>query len=449
MGPDDGMNREAPAPTGLELRPPDAADLARGWDVVVVGAGIVGLSIAQFLCDEGLHVLVLDRQGIAAEASRGNAGAFAFSDIFPLASPGIIRQAPKWLLDPLGPLSIPPSYLPRIAPWLWKFWRASRRSQVEASTAAQAGLMRLAAAITPRLLERAGAGDLLRRDGNLHLYDSRAQWQSSQPGWEARARRGIAFQHVHGADAIARLQPGLHPRFEFATFVPGWMTVFDPLLLCQRVAACVQASSGAIRRADIRALRSSAEGVTLELSDGTALTAPRVVVAAGAWSHTLTRALGDAIPLETERGYNTTLPPGALDLRRQVTFMNHGFVMTPIGGGVRVGGAVEFGGLKAPPNWARAAALLDKAKAFVPDLRTDGGTQWMGCRPSLPDSLPVIGNASADARISYAFGHGHLGLTQAAATAKLVVALVRGTTPDIDLAPFNPRRFKPGAVQQR
>jgi D-amino-acid dehydrogenase len=164
-------------------------------------------------------------------------------------------------------------------------------------------------------------------------------------------------------------------------------------------------------------------------------------VACGAWSHHLARTLGERIPLETERGYNTTLPPGAFDLQRQLTFPGHGFVLTPIAGGVRVGGAVELAGLRAPPNYQRAAVLLAKAKRFLPGLHTGGGTPWMGFRPSLPDSLPAIGPSPTDARITHAFGHGHLGLTQSAATAEIVAALVAGHAPPLDLPPFNPARF--------
>ena len=172
-----------------------------------------------------------------------------------------------------------------------------------------------------------------------------------------------------------------------------------------------------------------------------ALVARCVVIAAGAWSHRLARTLGERIPLETERGYNTTLPLGAFDLKRQLTFGGHGFVVTPLSSGVRVGGAVEFAGLDAPPNFARANALLAVAKRFLPGLDTDGGTQWMGFRPSLPDSLPAIGPSAADARIVYAFGHGHLGLTQSAATARLVADIVAGRPPPLDLHPFSPQRF--------
>jgi len=177
------------------------------------------------------------------------------------------------------------------------------------------------------------------------------------------------------------------------------------------------------------------------MRDGHVLVARRVVVAAGAWSHQLARTLSDRIPLETERGYNTTLPASAFDLKRQLTFDAHGFVVTPLACGVRVGGAVEFAGLDAKPNFARAATMLAKAKRFMPGLRTEGGTQWMGFRPSLPDSLPAIGPAAADARVVYAFGHGHLGLTQSAATARLVADIVAGRTPPLDLAPFRPQRF--------
>ena len=408
---------------------------------MVVGAGIVGLCTALRLRQQGHEVLLVDRRAVAAEASRGNAGALAYSDILPLASPGILRQAPRWLLDPLGPLSIPPRYLPRITPWLWRFWRASQGPQVAASTTAQAGLMRLAAQTMPGLVRDVGGQALLHTDGNLHLYESEAQWRATLPAWCVRAEHGIAFEHLHGPAAIARWQPGLSPALVAATWVPGWQRIDDPLRLCELVADALVAAGGRLRSAEVLSLQPGADGVALRLQGGQRLTAQRVVVAAGAWSHRLARSLGQRIPLETERGYNTTLPAGAFALQRQLTFGDHGFVVTPIAGGVRVGGAVELGGLTAPPNFRRAQALLDKAQHFLPGLRCEGGTPWMGCRPSLPDSLPVIGPAPGEPRVLYAFGHGHLGLTQSAATAALVAAVAQGRPTALDLAPFSAARF--------
>ncbi len=417
-------------------------------DVVVIGAGVIGLTIALRLAQQGRKVCVLERDGVAAGASRGNAGAYAFSDIEPLATPGILRQVPRWLLDPLGPLALRPAYLPRIAPWLWRFWRASQPACVAAGTRAQASLNRLSAQATPRLLADINALHWLHEDGNLHLYDSVAQWQASLPGWQVRADHGIAFEHALGpgaAAAIARWQPGLSPSLVAATFVPGWATIEDPLRLVQRLAERAAAWGTKLRHGEALALLPEPSGVQVQLAGGRSVQAQQVVVAAGAWSHLLARSLGERIPLEAERGYNTTLPPGAFALRRQLTFPGHGFVVTPIAGGVRVGGAVELAGLHAPPNYRRADALLRHAQGFMPGLRTQGGTQWMGLRPSLPDSLPAIGAARADARIIYAFGHGHLGLTQAAATAQIVVALLAGTNPGLDLSPFSPQRFSPGS----
>jgi D-amino-acid dehydrogenase len=428
----------------LPALPPTLAETVH--DVIVIGAGVIGLSIALrlLLADPARRVLVIDREGIAAGASRGNAGAYAFSDIQPLASPGILRQVPRWLLDPLGPLALRPAYLPRIAPWLWRFWRASQPSRVAASTMAQVALNRLSAQATPRLLAAIGAQAMLHEDGNLHLYESEFEWRASLPGWQQRAAHGIAFEHAHGPQAIAKWQPGLGPALVAATFVPGWATIDDPHRLVRRIAAHCIARGARLHRAAAHSLVPGSETVTLQLSEGPALRARQVVVAAGAWSHRLARTLGERIPLETERGYNTTLPPGAFDLRRQLTFPGHGFVVTPIAGGVRVGGAVELAGLQAPPDYRRSDALLAKAQRFLPALRVEGGTPWMGLRPSLPDSLPAIGAARDEPRVLYAFGHGHLGLTQSAATAEIVVALAEGRDPGLDLRPFGPQRFGRG-----
>ncbi len=427
---------------GLDCLPPvniGQGGLKTPW--LVVGAGVVGLACALRLQAAGLKVVVLDREGVAAGASRGNAGALAFSDVLPLASPGILRQAPHWLLDPLGPLALRPGYLLPMLPWLWKFWRASQPAQVERSARAQAALLALSAQAWPVLLELAGASDQVRDGGNLHLYDNEASWRAALPGWQQRAGFGIGFEHLQGAEAIAAYQSGLAPQFRHATFVPQWQTVDDPLRLTRSLAQAFIARGGRLLRGEVRALASSAAGLSLQLADGGRLQAERLLLCAGAWSHRVAASLGERFPLETERGYNSTLPPGAFALQRQLTFCNHGFVVTPIASGVRVGGAVEFAGLEAAPNWARADALLAKAQRFLPDLNIAGGTRWMGCRPSLPDSLPVIGASPADARLFYAFGHGHLGLTQAAATAELALDWALQRRSRIELGAFAAARF--------
>ncbi len=409
-------------------------------DVIVIGAGVVGLSAALELQRRGYAVQVLDREGVAAGSSAGNAGAFAFPEVEPLATPGIMKKAPKWLLDPLGPLSIPPAYALRIAPWMWRFWRASRPSRYQALVAAQVSLMGLCQAATERQIADVAGAAMMQRDGQLQLYESAAEFRAALPTWELRRQHGIAFDLLESPDAIAEIQPGLSPRFTHAGFTPHWWNTVDPKRWVEHLAQVFRDRGGMIETRPVRGLELSDTGIWVRFDQG-AVDASKVVVAAGAWSHHLTRSVGDRIPLETERGYNTTLPPGAFDLRLHLTFSRHGFVASRINRGVRIGGAVELGGLSLPPNYKRADTLLQKATQFLPGLNTHGGTQWMGFRPSLPDSIPVIGRSPKSPHLVYAFGHGHLGLTQSAGTAELVGALVDGADPAIPVAPFSPTRF--------
>ncbi len=407
--------------------------------IVVLGAGIVGICVAAYLAEAGHAVTVIDRTGICEETSSGNAAAFAFSDVLPMAHKGMMRNLPKWLVDPLGPLSIRPSYLPKLAPWLYRFWRAGLHGQ-EKAVAAQAAMMSLTRAEWMALIDRSGARSMLHEDGSLELYESEAEFQASLPGWAARERFGISFRHVTGKN-LAELQPGLSRQFIRGTFVPDWKTVADPMLFGKAIWAHVERLGAKFVPARVTGIEIGSEGKSLQLEGGGVFSAPTLVVAAGAWSHLWARRFGDRIPLDTERGYNTTLPASAFDVRRQLIFGGHGFVITPLDTGLRVGGAVEFGGLDLPPNFARSKAMLEKARRFLPGLKTEGGREWMGYRPSLPDSLPVIGRSSGSPSVFYAFGHGHLGLTQAAATGRLIRDLVSGEAAQIDLSPFRPTRF--------
>lgn len=416
-----------------------------GSDIAIVGAGIVGICAAAQLAEAGRAVTMFDRTGICEETSSGNAAALAFPDPLPLAHKGMLRKLPGWLMDPLGPLTIPPAYLPKLAPWLIRFLRAGDPRKFEASLAAQAGLMRLAEAEWAGLAERAGAANMVSHAGAIDLYEGEAEFKASLPGWAARDRFGIPYEHISGA-RLAELQPGLSPRFTHGTFMPTWKTVADPRLFGKAIWAHAERHGArfeqrALTNAVIAADNDGKSVIRLHFEDGTEQLARHLVISAGAWSHFHAAGFGDRIPLETERGYNTTLPVGAFDLKRQLTFAGHGFVVSPLSTGIRVGGAVELAGLKRPPNYARARAMLEKAKLFMPGLKTEGGREWMGYRPSLPDSLPVIGRSRNAANVFYAFGHGHLGLTQSAATGRLIRDLVLGKSPAIDLKPFSAQRF--------
>lgn len=409
-------------------------------DIAIIGGGIIGIAAAAYLAEAGRKVTVFDRTGICEETSSGNAAAFAFSDVLPLAHKGMMRNLPRWLSDPLGPLAIPPSYLPKLLPWLFRFWRAGSRANYENALAAQVALMQLAEAEWGALMDRSGTRSFLREDGSLELYESESEFQSALPGWQARARFGINFEHV-ARDDLGKLQPGLSPRFIRGTFVSGWKTVSNPQDLGKAIWRYAESNGARFVHNLVKDATPSGNGVTLTFDDGKTVEASRLIIAAGAWSHLLARSFGDSVPLETERGYNTTFPAAAFDIKLQLIFSSHGFVITPLQGAVRVGGAVELGGLRLPPNYRRSKAMVEKVKAFLPGFDSRDGREWMGYRPSLPDSLPVIGASRANSSVLYAFGHGHLGLTQAAATGRLIRDLVLGQTLPVDLKPFSAQRF--------
>jgi D-amino-acid dehydrogenase len=411
-------------------------------DVLIIGAGVIGLSVAHEALARGLGVQVIDREGPAAGASAGNAGGFAFAEVHPLASPATLLASPRWLLDPLGPLSVPPRYAARIAPWMARFACASLPHRVAAATRAQAGLMRLARATLEPFMALTGTTAMLRKTGQLQVHETARGFDADARAREEAARFGFTWRPLVGHDAIAEVQPGLSPRFTHATFTEDWWAIADPKLYVLALAAALRPKGAGIDTGEARSVTATDDGATVHLADGRALPAARIVVAAGAHSRPIALSLGDRIPLETERGYNTTLPPGAFDLRLHITFADHGFVAAPLSTGIRIGGAVELGGLDLPPNFARSRAMLAKATDFLPGLRTGGGSEWMGFRPSLPDTLPAIGRAPRAANVVYAFGHGHLGLTQSTATATLVAELLTGANPSLDLAPFAPDRFK-------
>ncbi|MBL1404606.1 MAG: amino acid dehydrogenase [Hyphomicrobiales bacterium] len=409
-------------------------------DVIVIGAGVVGMSCALALQKRGLSIKILERKTIASEASFGNAGAFAFSEILPLAKPSLFLKAPKWLLDPMGPLSIPPAYALKVMPWMLRFLRSAFSDKFNKSVVGQASLMKFCESTIEGHIDNVGANNMLRHEGQLQLYESERQWLAERECWQIWERHGIEFEHLHSAEEIANLQPGVSSRFTHGTFTPAWRSIRDPFVYTKHLAKVFLEHGGIIGYENVSDLEHYPDYVCV-VAEHKKYSAKHVVIAAGAWSHKLAKMLGENIPLETQRGYNTTLSSGAFDLKMHLTFPEHGFVVSKIGDGIRVGGAVEMGGLKLPPNYKRSEFMLDKAKRFLPELNSENGTQWMGFRPCLPDSLPVIGSAKNACNVIYAFGHGHLGLTQSAGTGELVSELVMGLKPSIDLTPFSARRF--------
>lgn len=408
--------------------------------IVIVGGGVVGLACAHALADEGHAVEIVDRGEADAAASTGNAGWIAHMDILPLASPKAWANMPRWMLDPLGPLSISPTYLPWLLPWLVRFTLASAPGRIARGAAAIHALNALSMPAWDRRAASSSVGDLFRRRGILSVWTRPADFAAAADLHARQTALGIPVERLDAA-AVRRLEPAFGAEIVGGALYETGLHVSDPRAIADTLRQEARTRGIAVTIADVRGLRSRPTGVEVDLSSGENRTAERVVLAAGAWSKRLAADAGDRVPLDTERGYNITVAPGTLGLSRPVMYEGMGFVTTPLDTGDRIGGSVEFAGLKAAPNFKRVDAMLGRLKRVLPHVEVRDGVRWMGFRPSTPDSLPVIGPAGADGRIVHAYGHGHYGLTQAAATAEIVAALIAGRTPPIDLAPYSVQRF--------
>jgi D-amino-acid dehydrogenase len=404
--------------------------------VLVIGAGIVGINCAIALRRQGFAVTVVDEKPPGEGTSFGNAGCIATAEITPISMPGLIWQVPKMLADPLGPLAIRWSYLPKLAPWLWKFWRAGTPARVEVITAALASLVGRAWTDWNAVIAEAGIDDMFVRRGALFVYETDAGFAHAAYEWTLRQRHGVRAERLDGAQ-IRRLEPTLAPIFKHGYLVEDLGHVVDPHKVVVALAAHLGRVGGKIQRGRVVAF----DGKSARLADGTQLGFHAAVIAAGAWSKTLCAMFGMKVPLDTERGYNTTLPNPGVMPTRPICPAEGNFMITPMAMGLRIGGAVELAGLEAPPNFARAKALLKLGQRVLPGLKSDGGREWMGFRPSMPDSMPVISAAPGRNDIFLAFGHGHLGLTGGATTGRLIGELVAGERPSIDVTPFRVNRF--------
>jgi D-amino-acid dehydrogenase len=412
--------------------------------VAVVGAGIVGVCTASFLLRRGEDVVLIERGNPGEGASFGNAGCFNGSSVVPMSMPGTLRKVPGWLTDPLGPLAIRLGYLPRLAPWLVRFITAGTPGNVARQARALRSLLQQGIETLAPLVADAGAQDLVERVGHLYVYRSLSSFAADAPAWQLRRDNGVGWDEFD-ADGLRQLDPNLSRDYVKGVLVHENGHTTDPHALVLSLARAFERDGGRLaRRCAIGFETSAGRLLGIRCTDGV-LPATAAVVAAGIWSKPLAAALGDHIPLETERGYHVMLRGAPVAPRIPTADADGKFVVTAMRQGVRIAGTVELAGLAAPPNWERARKLLRQAQAMYPALRSEHAaaqtSTWMGHRPSTPDSLPVIGRSRRVRDVVYAFGHGHVGMSCAAHTAKAATELICGGQPGIDVAPFSPQRF--------
>ena len=408
--------------------------------VVVVGAGMVGVSAALWLQQSGHDVTLIDRGAPGRATSYGNAGIFATYGCIPINAPRRLIDTPSMLLDAGSPLSIQWSYLPRFLPWALRFLSACRPGRVRATVRALAAILAQAEAGFRPLARRAGIESLLGPAGALYVYESEESWRRDRANRELRRAHGVSFRELDPSE-VYELEPALANVVHRGVYLEDVFYLRNPHAVVDRLARAFVQWGGRVHHAEVRAIGNGLPGLLEVVCSGERIAADRVVIAAGAWSTRLLGRLAEHIPLDAERGYHVMFPEAASLLNRPVAPVDGGFFMTPMEVGLRAAGTVEFAGLDAPPRPARVEALTAAARRLLPDLG-EPAESWLGFRPTLPDALPAIGPLPSDPRILCAFGHQHLGMTLGGITGKLIAELVDGTDPpSVDLAPFRPDRF--------
>ena len=409
--------------------------------ITVIGAGMVGTCCALYLQNEGFEVSLLDRGGPGEGASSGNLGGFGVASCPPLAMPGVLRKVPGMLLDEGAPLRIRASHAPRALPWFLRFVANARRERVEANAAARQSLLdRVHEAIDP-LVAEAGAEHFMSRTGLMFTFESEEAFRGAAYAFELRRRNGVRMDLLDGNEA-RQVQPALSPDVVRAWRVADFSHTVDPLRLVRALADLFRRRGGAFRRTVVHGFElDEPRGIcAIRTGDGPE-PVERVVVAAGVWSRGLAAMLGARVPLEAERGYHAMYNGSAVRMNGGIISVDRHIAVTPMRDGIRAGGIAEFAAPDAPPDPRIARRVRRHAEALFPTLASERITEWMGPRPSHPDSKPVIGRSPRHRNAWFAFGHDHLGLTMGGITGRLVSELVAGKTPSVDLSPFRPDRF--------
>ena len=413
---------------------------AKNAQTIIVGAGIIGAALAHDLTKRGHRVTLIDESEPGRGASYGNMASIAVTEFMPVSRPSVWLQTPGWLLHPEGPIRVAPGYAPRLLPWFLRFFWAGRPAKMRALEAQGAALCHRALSDTERLMGEIGLSGDLSRTGCLSLYASDAEFDADRERLEMLDRHGFAYE-VLGHNALRDLEPEIAPVIKKAVLLPDNRTLRDPHALVERLVQSVTERGGQVIRGRVTGFDRAERIQGVRLDDGRRLGADTVVLAAGAFTGRLSRLLGEPIPLETERGYHTQINAPGIDLSHSIIWPAKAFMVSPTGGGIRVGGTVEMAGLDAAPDWRRAKITVKRAREALPNLQVKETTEWMGHRPAFPDTVPVMSASAKVPGVFYATGHGHLGVTYAATTARLLGQLIAGETPDIDLSPYSVDRF--------
>lgn len=409
-------------------------------DVTILGAGIVGITTALSLTERGFKVALIDRNPPAEGASYGNAGSLSPWSCVPQSMPGLWKSIPGWLLDPEGPVALRTGYAIKFLPWAIKFFQSGQEYRLPAIADAMMALTRPTVTLYRHHLKGTGSEELVRDSVYVHVFRNAADADLSKLGWRMRSERQVPLEVVKG-DALREIEPALSQQFRAAVLIKQQGRALDPGGIGKVLAEKAQTMGVSFMRCRVESLVPEAGGAWRIKTDAGPVKANQLVVAMGAWSGKLMQDLGIKAPLEAERGYHLVFRDPGVSLNNAIMNVDAKFVISSMSAGVRCAGTAEFAGVDAAPDYRRARVFKKLAKDMFPDLNVDDVQEWMGPRPSTPDSVPYLGEVPGFANLYAAYGHGHTGMTMAPKTGEIIASLIAGETLGVNMTPYRIGRF--------
>ena len=407
--------------------------------IIVIGAGICGVSTALWLRRSGHNVIMIDKAEPGMGASHGNAGLLAQWAIVPVAEPSLWKQIPKHLIDPMSPLFVKWRYMPKLFPWLVEFLKNANMDMARKTTDALVPLL-TDSVLQHKVLTKGTSAQSWIADSNFsYAYRDKTTFKKDSYSWACKKEVGMIPEIITGSD-VQDVEPICGAAIKCLAVLSGQGHILDPLGYVSELAKVFGDLGGTLIQTDVQDFEREADKISAVLTGQGRFECDRVVVTAGIWSKFLMEKLGLNVPLETERGYHVMYKNPSQMPKNPMMITTGKFGVTPMTEGLRCAGTVELGGIHFGPSKAPIKLLRRRVVEAFPDMTYESTEEWMGFRPSTPDCLPLIGQLGQSG-IYTAFGHQHVGMTAGPKTGRLIADIIDKRTPNIDMSPYDPERY--------
>ena len=407
-------------------------------NIAVVGAGIVGICSAYFLKKSGFNVTLIDREDPGTMTSFGHACSFADYANVPVNYPGLIWDIPKMLLRKDGPLAVDFFYILKNLPWAFSFLQNCKKEKVDEIASSLTNLLKHSQLSYDEIFKDINVKEYISHEENLYLFDTKKSFEDYEYANVIRKNNNVKVRNLT-KDEVKELEPNIANVYYAGQIFTGSRHTTNPLAISTKIFEKFLELGGTYIKQNVKNLIQKENFIELSL-DNKKINFDKIIISAGAWSNQIANMLGDKFPLDTERGYHILFETNEKLINRPVAWSESGFYLIQIHDGIRAAGTVEIAGLKKSPNKKRIEMIERQSRKVLPQLGKVKST-WMGRRPTLPDSLPIIGKSQQNSNVIYAFGHQHIGWTLGAVTGKIIDSLSRDQIPNIDISAYSPTRF--------